>query len=211
VTEASISTATRIPLSGEKWLKSMALSSTYAKYIFKPEYQANYLSKNMPRSQLIEQFDKLLKIIDRYFTCEGRFNTLYKSHIRLLLHFTSKVEMNITYYLLRSIGKMSDRIEAKSKYVDSILFDSGLIRILVSEELGKKEISWENFVVTSHFKLDLEPNLQSQKEILLSLTSATKPGTSRKRKGRAPIQVLKISKEVIETEEEVFPSPHRYF
>ena len=55
-----------------------------------------------------------------------------------LLHFTGKVEMNIPYYLLRSIGKIPDRIQAKSKDVDSGLFHSGLIRMLVSEELGKK-------------------------------------------------------------------------
>jgi hypothetical protein len=211
VTESFISATTRIPLSGEKWFKAMALSSSYAKDILKPEYQANDLSKSMTRSQLIEQFDRLLKIIQRYFTCEGRFNTLYKSHIRLSLHFTSKVEMNFTYYLLRSIGKMSERIHDKSKDVDSSLFHSGLIRILVSEELGKKDISWENFVVTSHFKLYLAPTLQSQKESPLSPTSATKARTSRKRKGRSPIQVSEISKQVIENEEEVFPSPHRYF
>jgi hypothetical protein len=133
----------------------MVLSSTFAKDLFKPEYQANELSKSMPRIQLVEQFNRLLKIIQRYFTCEGRFNTLYHYHIRLLLHFTGKVEINIPYYLLRSIGKISDRVQSKSKDVDSSLFHSGLIRMLVSKELGKKEISWERFVVTSHFKLDL--------------------------------------------------------
>jgi hypothetical protein len=138
VTEASISTATGIPIIGERWFKAMDLSSAYEKYLFKPEYQANELSKSMPRSQLIEQFDRLLKIIQRYFTCEGRFNTLYQYHIRFLLHFIGKVEMNVPYYLLRSIGKMLDRIQAKSKDVDSSLFHSGLIRMLVSKELGKK-------------------------------------------------------------------------
>ena len=63
VTEASISAATGIPIIGEKWFKSMALSLDYEKYIFRPKYQVNDLSKNMPRSQLIEQFDRLLKTI----------------------------------------------------------------------------------------------------------------------------------------------------
>jgi hypothetical protein len=87
---------------------------------------------------------------------------LYHYHIRLLLHFTGKIEMNFPYYLLIIIGKMSDRVQAKSKDVYSILFHSGLIRMLVSKELGKKEISWENFVVTSHFKLDPTPTPQSK-------------------------------------------------
>jgi hypothetical protein len=84
---------------------------------------------------------------------------------------------------------MSDRIQAKSKDVDSSLFHSRLIRMLVSEELGKKEISWEHFIVSSHFKLDLASTPQSQKAIPLSPTTTTKVGTSRKRKGRAYVQV----------------------
>jgi hypothetical protein len=190
VTEASATTG--IPIIGERWFKAMALSPAYEKDLFKPKYQVSDLSKSMPRSQLSEQFDKLLKIIQRYFTCEGRFNTLYQYHIRLFLHFTGKVEMNIPYYLLRSIGKMSNRIQDKSKYVDSSLFHSGLIRILVYEELGNKGISWEHFVVTSHFNLDLAPTPQSQRESYLSPTSDTKAGTSRKRKGRAPVQVSEV-------------------
>jgi hypothetical protein len=119
--------------------------------------------------------------------------------------------MNIPYYLLISIGKMSDKVQDKSKDVDSILFHSGLIRMLVSKELGKKNISFEHFVVTSHFKLDLAPTPQSQKASTLSPTSTSKEGTSRKRNGRTPIQVPYISKQVIEVEEEVCPSPHKYF
>jgi hypothetical protein len=211
VTEASISAATGIPITGEKWFKAMALSSAYAKDLFKPEHQASDLSKGVPRNQLIEQFDRILKIIQRYFTCEGRFNTLYQYHIRLLLHFTGKVEMNIPYYLLRSIGKMSDMIQSKSKDVDTSLFHSGLIRMLVSEELGKKEISWEHFVVASHFKLDLASTPQSQNASPLSPTSVVKAGTSRKRKGRAPVQVSEVSKQVTGAEEEACPSPQRDF
>jgi hypothetical protein len=49
--------------------------------------------------------------------------------------------MNIPYYLLKGIGKMGDKVQSKSKDVDSSFFHVGLIRMLVSEELGKKEIS----------------------------------------------------------------------
>jgi hypothetical protein len=143
----------------------------------------------MPRNQLIEQFDKILKIIQRYFTCEGRFNTLYQYHIRLLLHFIGKVEMNIPYYLSRRIGKLSDMIQSKPKNVDTSIFHSRLTRMLVSEELGKKDISWEHFVVASHFKLDITSTPQSQNESPLSPTSVVKVGTSKKRKGRSPVQV----------------------
>ena len=63
VTEASILAATKITIIGEKWFKAMALSLAYEKYLFKHGYQVNDLSKIVPRRQLIEQFDGLLKVI----------------------------------------------------------------------------------------------------------------------------------------------------
>jgi hypothetical protein len=102
---------------------------------------------------------------------------------------------------------MSDRIQSKSKGVDTSIFHSRLIRMLVSEELGKKEIFWEHFVVASHFNLNIASTTQSQNASPLSSTSAVKAGTSRKRKGRAPIQVSKVIKQVTGIEEEGCPSP----
>jgi hypothetical protein len=188
VTEASISTPTKIPIIGEKWFKAMDLNVAYAKDLLKPEHQAGNLSKGVARNHTIEQFDNILRIIQRYFTCEGRFNTLYQYHLGILLHFIGKLEMNIPYYLLRSIGKMSYMIQSKSKDVDTRIFHSGLIRKLVSEELGKKDISWEHFFVASHFKLDIAATPQSQKEIPLPSTSVSKLGTSKNIKGRVLVQ-----------------------
>jgi hypothetical protein len=37
VTEATISAATRIPISGENWFKAMVLSSPFIKYLLSPE------------------------------------------------------------------------------------------------------------------------------------------------------------------------------
>jgi hypothetical protein len=161
VSATSISTATGIPITGESWFKSMTLDAAYAKYFLKPKYEVDNISKGVPRNHLIEQFDKILRIIQRYFTCEGSFNTLYQYHIRLLLHFTRKIEMNIPYYFLRSIGKMLDKVQSKSKDVDTSIFHYGLIRMLVSEEMGKKDISWQHFIIASHMKLDVATTPQS--------------------------------------------------
>jgi hypothetical protein len=189
----------------------MALNEVYAKDFLKPEHQASDFSKGVPRNQLIEQFDRILRIIQRYFTREGRFNTLYQYHIRLLMHFTGKIEMNIPYYFLRSIGNMSDMIQSKSKDVDTSIFHYGLIRMLVSEELGEKHISWEHFFVASHFKLDIVATPQSQNASTLSSTNVAKAGTSKKRKGKFLIQVSEVIKEVTGTGEEACLSPQRDF
>jgi hypothetical protein len=73
---------------------------------------------------MMEGFDKMLKVIQRYFTCEGIFNMIYQYHIRLQLHFIDKDAMNLPFYLFRSIGKMSDMVQGKSKSVDTSAFHS---------------------------------------------------------------------------------------
>jgi hypothetical protein len=92
--------------------------------------------------------------------------------------------MNIPFYLLRSIGKMSDRVQSKSKAVDTSIFHSGLIRMLVSEELRKRNISWEQFIVSSHMKLDIEATPQSKILSPFPSTSTAPAGTNKKRKIR---------------------------
>ena len=63
VFETSISAATGIPITGESWLKSMALDAAYAKDLLNPEYQTDNLSKGVPRNHLVGKFDKILRII----------------------------------------------------------------------------------------------------------------------------------------------------
>jgi hypothetical protein len=155
VSEASIEATTGIPNSSERWFKSMILNAYFSKDFQKLDYQIDNLSKGVPRSHLVEDFEKMLKIIQRYFMCEERFNMLYHYHIRIFLHFTSKYEMNIPFCLLRSMGKMSDRVQAKSKAMDTSVFHSGLIRMLVIEELKRRNIPWEHFIISSHMQLDI--------------------------------------------------------
>jgi hypothetical protein len=70
VSDQSIFLATKILDCGEKWFKSMSLNSSFSKEFLKPEYQGDNLSKGVPRSHMTECFDKMLRVTQRYFTCE---------------------------------------------------------------------------------------------------------------------------------------------
>jgi hypothetical protein len=111
VFEFFIAATTWILNTGERWFKSMNLNASFSKDFLKLYYHTYNLTKGVPRSHLVEDFDKMLKIIQRYFTCDGRFNMLYQYHIRPFLHFTGKDEMNIPFYLFKSMGKTSDRVQ----------------------------------------------------------------------------------------------------
>jgi hypothetical protein len=211
VSEATIAAATEIPNTGERWFKSMNLNATFSKEFLKPECQGDNLSKGVPRSHLVEGFDKMLRVIQRYFTCEGRFNMIYQYHIRLLLHFTGKDLMNIPFYLFRSMGKMADRVQAKSKAVDTSVFHSGLIRMLVMEELKKRNIAWEKFIASAHLQLNVAPTPQSKVQSPLQTDSVVHTETSKKRKGKHIAKDDEAPKEQEEEEGGAHHSPQREF
>jgi hypothetical protein len=63
VSEATIAVATEIPNTGERWFKSMNINASFSKEFLKPKCQGDNLSKGIPRSLLLEGFDKILKVI----------------------------------------------------------------------------------------------------------------------------------------------------
>jgi hypothetical protein len=211
VSETSIAKTTRIPNTGERWFKSMTLNVSFSMDFLKPDYQIENLSKGVPRSHLVEDFDKMLKIIHRKLTCEGRFNVLYQYHVSLFIHFTGKDAMIIPFYLLRSMGKMFDRFQDNYKVVDTSVFHSRLIKMLFMEEFKKRNIPWEHFIVYSHMQLDIASILQSKMQNPLPYTSVSSVGTSKKRKSKAITQDKEVIKEINKEEREVYHSPHRNF
>lgn len=54
-------------------------------------------------------------VIQKFFTCEGRFDTAYQYYFRLLLHFTGRQPMDILFYLFRSLEKMVDTTYSKGQ------------------------------------------------------------------------------------------------
>jgi hypothetical protein len=170
-----------MPFQGEKWFKGMALDPAYCNDYLKPEYQNENLSKGVPRNHMIDHYDKLLRVIQRYFTCEGRFNMVYQYHIRLLMHFTGKKALNLPFYLYRSLGKMVDKVQAKSKQIEHNVFHFGLIKLLVLEELRKTNGEWDSFFSTIGFSPEATSSPPSKRSTLSTSDKAASGGAKRKR------------------------------
>jgi hypothetical protein len=124
----------------------------------------------------------MLIFIHRYFTCEGSFNMVYPYHIILLLHFIGKESMNLLFYLFRSIGKIPYMVQAKSKQVDTSVFHSGLIKMLVLEELKKTNTLWEVFLASLGFRPDISHTPQSKIQTPTPAEKTVHSDSSKKRK-----------------------------
>ena len=104
----------------------------------------DYKKSIFPFSHFLERYAPMMRVIMKYFTCEGRFSRLYSYHIRFLMHFTRVKMLHLPYYLYRSIDKMSYIVQ-KRDYPPQMqsLFHHSLIKMVVLHQLQQKGIPWE--------------------------------------------------------------------
>jgi len=112
VSPSIFSDATRIPNVGEKWYKAQDLDEHYYEPYIKPQHRSQ-VKRLFPFKFLENRYVPLMRIIIKYFTCEGRFSRLYNYHIRLLMHFTRVKMLNLPYFLFRNIDKMAYLVQKK--------------------------------------------------------------------------------------------------
>jgi hypothetical protein len=72
--------------------------------------------------------------------------------MRFLLHLNGESNMNLPFFLLRSLTKMEIKIHTCPKNSMYSLFHQGLIKVLVMQYLGKNHVSWEPFLSTLGFE-----------------------------------------------------------
>lgn len=94
----------------------------------------------------------MIKIIMKYFTCEGRFSGIYTYPIWLLMHFTMVKMLNIPYFLFQDIDKMA-YIFQKREYENKMksIFHHSHIKIIILHHLKQLNISWSTFITNDIF------------------------------------------------------------
>ena len=110
----------------------------------------NCYEKVIPISLVKPRWHGLLFILKQFVTCEVRYGLVFLYHIRLLMHFIG-FKLNMYFYLLRSLYKMSKRYKRQS--VDSSLFHHGLINILLIHHLTTVGDCWDGFLIRNGFSM----------------------------------------------------------
>ena len=107
LTLETISVATGIPNIGEQWHKKNKVE----RHHYEPYIKNNYLSqltRVFPFRFLRDEYAPLMRLIMKYFSCEGRFSCLYAYHIRLLMHFTRVRMMSLPFFIYGNIERMKN-------------------------------------------------------------------------------------------------------
>jgi len=148
-----IARVTEIPRGGQEWFKNFKFDMSPCKEFLKEAYVNEDLTKAVPRNYVKEHYALLLTCIQKYLTCEGRYNKVYSYHFKLLLHFTGKASIDIPFYLFRSLTKMCDKIQLKKDdECETSMFHHGLIKLLVLDSLDKIGRDWDSFIFMAGFQ-----------------------------------------------------------
>lgn len=114
--------------------------------------QMRHLTGVFPFRFLRNEYAPLMRLIMRYFTCEGRFSRVYSYHIRLLMHFTRVRMMKILVFLCQNIERMVPLMQRKSPAQQyRSLYHYGLIQLVVIHQLVQHDIPWEEFISREFF------------------------------------------------------------
>jgi hypothetical protein len=105
----------------------------------------------VPRSWLQHPWDELVYIIQKFVTCEGRFSIVYLYHIKILQHLKGEKILNMPYYFLKSLSKMSMSIQKQTRNEEKSLYHYGLIKMLIVHQLQEHDITWEQFLLRNRF------------------------------------------------------------
>jgi hypothetical protein len=143
VTEEFIAEAIELPTTGQRWAKGKLVDKELCAQLLKPQYRNTKWTEGTSRAWIGPQWAHLLIILQRYLTCEGRYTILFPCHARLLLHFTGTL-LNVPFFLLKSLKGMAEQVQRVSEFRGS-LFHFGLVKILITCALSKKQESWDLF------------------------------------------------------------------
>jgi len=153
VTESSIAVATKLPQEGERWFKNKDVNEKVWRVILRnPGMDISIFKQGIPISALKDKWTNLMLIIRKFITCEGRYGSMYMYHIRLLMNFLENESINLPYFLLNSLRKMSTTVQKNIDDVEPHLYHHGLIKILVENHLKEREDTWEKFLVRNFFQ-----------------------------------------------------------
>jgi hypothetical protein len=128
-----------------------------------PERQNPNWSQGIPHNCVRKEWHTFLMIIHRYITYEGRFSLVHLYHIRSLIHVNGENPLNLPFFLLKILSKMSKRIQTHPKTTKKSLVHQGLIKTLVIYALSEVQRSC-NWLILSLKPKQREPKSKIAKE-----------------------------------------------
>jgi len=164
VSEDALSYVFDLPLTGERWFKNNKVDEDSLVQFLKPDCPTPDWSVGISAKHLQEKWGMAMIPIRQYITCEGRYKHLYRFHLRFLLHLTGEKEMNLPFYLIKDLTKISAKIQKNPLAMDNSLSHYSLITMIVFDQIIRSGLSIRSFLNDSgfHEKEKLQEEVRSK-------------------------------------------------
>ena len=93
---------------GEFWFKMVPFTFDAQRYLL-PGVVADW-GKGVPIQNFKPKWIEPIKFLQSYVTYEGRFACVFKYHFRFLQHLSHESKMNLPFFFLKIVEKMSCRV-----------------------------------------------------------------------------------------------------
>ena len=103
--EATIADSIGVHAEGDKWFKQHLFEVNLSQFLL-PIFENIDWSKGIQLNKVKHEWRNMSKVVQHYIICEGWFATVFRYHLRFLLHINGESKLNLPYYLLKSIEKM---------------------------------------------------------------------------------------------------------
>ena len=153
VDEEIIAEVIGLPFEGEKWFKQQSFEVDYSKFLF-PGFEKLDRKNGKHVTKLNPIWKTPLEMIQNYVTCEGRYDSVLRCHLRFSMHISRDKKLNLPHYLLKSIQKMISRVHSHQEHTVCSLFHQGLIKLLIVFHLNKRGKTWEEFLFEYGFDIE---------------------------------------------------------
>ena len=101
-----------------------------------------------------------IKIPQSYVTCEERYALVFKYDSWFLQHLNHESKMNLPFFFLKSLQKMSSRVREHQDHTKQSIFHHVLLKLIISTVFQKKGKTWDYFLFWSGFQSEKEDQLK---------------------------------------------------
>ena len=151
VNEDSVAEAIGVPAQGEKWFKQQYFKGDFSEFLILG-CEKIYWKNGVHVSKMKPGWKIPLEMIQNYITCDGRYDRILKCHLKLLMHINGNTQVNLPFYLLKSLQKMIAKVQGHPHHTTRSVYHQGLIKLLILTQLQREKRTWASLLAELGFR-----------------------------------------------------------
>jgi hypothetical protein len=145
VTEEIIVEVTGLPNEGTQWTGKYTTLKEVVESFAEPGEELDKKGKGLNPTALSEPWRELAGVIQRYITCDGRYDVVRPCHLKLLAALKQRSVINFPFFLNAMLHEVAARTQ-KAKDPVNIISHHGLVKLIVNRALSQTQITWGDLI-----------------------------------------------------------------